>query len=43
MWEAIGKFFAELKAKALGKSAETHGTANAGERVVAPEERNVYS
>jgi len=42
MWEAIGKFFAELKTKAIGTSAETHGSVNAGERVVAPEERNVY-
>jgi hypothetical protein len=43
MWEAIGRFFTELKTKAIGKSAETHGTADAGERVVAPEEPNVYS
>jgi hypothetical protein len=43
MWEAIGKFFEELKTKAIVKSAETNGSANAGEQVVAPEERSVCS
>ena len=33
MWEAIGKFFTELKTKAIGKSTETYETTPADERV----------
>ena len=32
MWEAIGKFFTELKTKAIGKSTETYETTPADER-----------
>jgi hypothetical protein len=36
MWDAIAKFFAELKEKAIGKGTETVALANAGQRVAAP-------
>jgi hypothetical protein len=35
MWEAIGKFFMELKEKAIGKGIETGAMVNAGERAAA--------
>src|ERR1700730_6050397 len=36
VWEAIGKFFAELKEKAIDQGVETSATVNGGERVAAP-------
>jgi hypothetical protein len=36
MWEAIGKFFAELKEKAVVKGIETGATVNLSERAAAP-------